>query len=128
MCILHLQSRIQNSRVENRTQKCPNFQNSQKHNMSSEKFCELFVYILTCLNLQHCTMLQKLSKCEVKAWICWNLIILPPLQFYVKSNFGKFKRSKNVIFGNFRGSEFWFLVNLSIFQVQNLPKFKVLGL
>ena len=27
------------------------------------------------------TMLQKLSKCEVKAWICWYLIILPPLQF-----------------------------------------------
>ena len=23
-------------------------------------------------------MLQKLSKCEVKAWLCWNLIDLPP--------------------------------------------------
>ena len=22
------------------------------------------------------TMLQKLSKCEVKAWLCWNLIIV----------------------------------------------------
>ena len=54
------------------------------------------------------TMLQKLSKCEVEAWLCWNLIILPPLRFYVKSNFGEFKQSKNVIFGNFRGSEFWF--------------------
>ena len=32
------------------------------------------------------TMLQKLSKCEVKTWLCWNLIILPPLRFYVKSN------------------------------------------
>ena len=27
------------------------------------------------------TMLQKLSKCEVKAWLCWSLIILPPLYF-----------------------------------------------
>ena len=26
-----------------------------------------------------CTMLQKLSKCEVKAWLFWNLIILPSL-------------------------------------------------
>jgi len=30
---------------------------------------------------------QKLSKCEVKAWICWNLTTLPPLRFYVKSYF-----------------------------------------
>ena len=53
-----------------------------------------------------CTMLQKLSKCEVKAWLCCNFIILPPpLRFYVKSNFGEFKRSKNVNFGNFRDSE-----------------------
>ena len=43
------------------------------------------------------TMLQKLSKCEVKAWLCWNLIILPSLRFYVKSNFGVFKLFKNVI-------------------------------
>ena len=73
------------------------------------------------------TMLQKLSKCEVKAWLCWNLIISQPLQFYVKSSFGEFRRSKNVIFDNFRGSEFWFLVNLSNFQVPNLPnsKFRV---
>ena len=54
------------------------------------------------------TMLQKLSKCEVKAWLCWNLIILLPPRFYAKSNFGEFKQSKNVIFGYFRGSEFWF--------------------
>ena len=62
------------------------------------------------------TMLQKLSKCEVKACNVWH---------YVKSHFSKFKRSKNVVFGNVRGSEFWFLVNLSNFQVPNLPKFKV---
>ena len=42
-------------------------------------------------SLHHCTMLQKLSKCEVKAWLCWNWIILPPLRFYVKSNLGGFK-------------------------------------
>ena len=74
------------------------------------------------------TMLQTLSKCEVKAWLCWNLIILPSLRFYMKSNFGEFKLSNNAIFGNFRASEFWFLVNLSNFQVPNLPKFKVLSL
>ena len=27
------------------------------------------------------TMIQKLSKCEVKVWLCWNLIIWPPLRF-----------------------------------------------
>ena len=42
-------------------------------------------------------MLQKLSKCEVKSWLWWNFIILPSLQFYVKSLFGVFKQSKNVI-------------------------------
>ena len=71
------------------------------------------------------TMLQKLSKCEIKAWLCWNLIIL---RFYVKSNFDEFEQSKNVNFDNFRGSEFWFLVNLSNFQVLNLLKFKVQSL
>ena len=74
------------------------------------------------------TMLQKLSRCEVKAWLCWNLIILPSIRFYVKSNFGRFKKPKNVILDNFRGSECWFLVNLSNFQIQNLPKFKVQSL
>ena len=34
------------------------------------------------------TMLQKLSKCEVEAWLCWNLMILPPPRFYIKLNFG----------------------------------------
>ena len=41
-------------------------------------------------------------------------MILLPLQFYVKSNFGKFKRSKNVIFGNFRDSEVWNLLKIKI--------------
>ena len=60
------------------------------------------------------TMLQKLSKSEVKAWLSWNLIILPPLRFYVKPNFGKFKWSKNVVFGNFRDSELWILEKLAL--------------
>ena len=50
------------------------------------------------------------------------IILLPPLRFYVKSNFGEFIRPKNVIFDNFRGLNFDFLVNLSNFQVPNLPK------
>ena len=54
------------------------------------------------------TMLQKLSKCEVKAWLCQNLIILLPLRFYVKSNFGESKRPKYVIFDHFRGLNFDF--------------------
>ena len=70
------------------------------------------------------TMLQKLSKCEVEAWLCWNLIILLPLRFYVKSNFGKFKQSKNVIFGNFRDFELWILVNLGLERCTNLLKSK----
>ena len=41
-----------------------------------------------------CTMLQKLSKCEVKAARCGNFTICLPLRFYVKSNFGEFKQSK----------------------------------
>ena len=55
-----------------------------------------------------CTMLQKISKCEVMVWLCWNFIILLPLWFYLKSNFGDFIWPKIVIFDNFKGSEFWF--------------------
>ena len=39
-------------------------------------------------------MLQKFSNYEVKAASCGNLTILLPLRFYVKSNFGEFKRQK----------------------------------
>ena len=70
------------------------------------------------------TMLQKLWKCEVKAWLCWNLVILLPLSFYVKSNLGKFKPSKNVIFGSFRDSELWHLVNLGLESCSNSLKSK----
>ena len=60
-------------------------------------------------------MLQKLSKCEVKAWLCWNSIILPPLRFYVKSNFGKFKRSNDVILAisGTQNFEFWKLLKFT---------------
>ena len=70
------------------------------------------------------TMLQKFSKCEVKAWLCWNLIIVPPLQFYVKSNLGKVKWSKNVIFGNLRDSELWIWINVELESCSNLLKWK----
>jgi len=47
-----------------------------------------------CVNNKSFTLLQKLSKCEVKAWRCWNLIILLPLRIYVKSNFVNSNRPK----------------------------------
>ena len=78
------------------------------------------------LNYKHCiTMLQKLSKCEVKAWLWWSLIILPSLWFYVKSNFGEFKRPKNVIFCNFKASELWILVNLELEKLLKFSKKKI---
>ena len=82
------------------------------------------------------TILQKLSKCEVKTWLCWNCIMLLPLRFYAKSNFGELKQSKNVIFGNFGGSEIfvfqfepWFKSQIypnSIFRVSEIVKMAIL--
>ena len=92
-----------------------------QENSESSKAMLKHVFYQSARNM-YITMLQILSKCEVKAWLGCILIILQSLRFYVKSNFGNFKPSKNVIFGNFRGSQFWFLVNLSNFQVPNLPK------
>ena len=71
------------------------------------------------------TKLQKVSKCEVKAWLCLTLIILLPLLFCLKSHFGLFKRSKNVIYTNFRDAEFWILVNLGLESCSNLLKIKI---
>ena len=34
-------------------------------------------------NSYYLIMLQKLSKCEVKAWLCWKLFILPPLSDFM---------------------------------------------
>ena len=52
------------------------------------------------------------------------MIILPPLHFYVESNFGEFEQSKNAIFGNFRDSRLWILVNLGLESWFNLLKSK----
>ena len=71
------------------------------------------------------TMLQKISKCEVKAWLCWSLIILPALRFYVKSNLGEFKRCKNVILANLKTLNFEFLVHLGLESCSNVLKSKL---
>ena len=60
--------------------------------------------------------------CEVKAARHGLFSNLLPLRFYVKSNFGELKRSKNVIFANFRDSELWNLVNLELKNCSNLLK------
>ena len=71
---------------------------------------------------------RNFQNMKFDAWLCWNLIALPSLRFCVKSNFGIFAQFKNVIFSNFRGSESWFLVNVSNCQVPNLPNVKVKSL
>ena len=71
---------------------------------------------------ENCTMLQKLSKCEVKVAQYGHFSNLLPLRCYVKSNFGELTRSKNVIFANFRDSELWNLVNLELKNCSNLLK------
>ena len=78
-------------------------------------------------------MLQRLLKYEVKAWL-YQKIILLPLWFYVKSNFGEFKQSKNVILGNLRDSELWIFRKFGtwkmaqIYQIQDLepPKLPIM--
>ena len=70
---------------------------------------QLLYYYCKCITdsvANYITMLQKLSKCEVKAVWCGNCTICLPFRFCVKSNFGESKESKNVIFGTFRGSQF----------------------
>ena len=98
-----------------------NFQNVKLRLDFVERVCELN-------NIQLLKGIGRCSRRTVRARknfqfakVTPPLIILPLLGFYVKS-FGEFKRAKNVIFVNFWGSEFSFLVNLSIFQVPNLPK------
>ena len=89
----------------------------------------LFQLLFTQIYIKNCsTMLQNLSKCEVKAWLCWNVIIAQALRFYVKSNFGKFKQSKNIIIGNLRDSNLWILVNLGLESCSNLSKIKIQNL
>ena len=92
----------------------------------TERTQQKVLEVLFCICIYYqITMLQKISKCEVKAWLCWNLIKLLSLRFYVKLNFGKFKLSKNVIFDNFRDSEPWILVNLGHESCSNLLKIKI---
>ena len=56
-----------------------------------------------------------------------RLDILSPLRFYVKLNFGEFKQSKNVIFGNkdteliiFGNFGTWNLLKFTEIKIQNL--------
>ena len=49
--------------------------------------------------VRYSTMLQKLSKCEVKALLKFD-------HFTATLILREFIRPKNVVFGNFRGSEF----------------------
>ena len=94
---------------------CPSCLHSGKNYVNS-----IDLVLKTHQNL--CTMLQKHSKWEVKAWLCWNLTILLPLRFYMKSNFGEFKLSRNVTFGNFRLWRFCILI-FSQFEQLSTSKF-----
>ena len=60
-----------------------------------------------------------------QAWLCWSWISLLPLRLYMKSNFGEFKRSKNVIFGNFRDSEIWSFGKFGTLKLLKLSKTKI---
>ena len=53
-------------------------------------------------------MLQKLTKCEVKAAQCGNFTICLPLRFYVKSDFSEFKQSKMSFLALFEALNFDF--------------------
>ena len=55
-------------------------------------------------------------------------MILLPLRFYVKSNFGEFERSKNVIFGNSRGSELWIFGKFETWKLLQFTKIKIQNL
>ena len=118
-CITLVKSKLNSSIKKSQQKKCPLStvvqQNAQTSNSSSSIFYKLYCQLLNCtcqkkmhlwsFSIDECfmfhflnkffalfsTMLQKILKCKVKAWFCWNLIILPSLRFYVKSNFGKFK-------------------------------------
>ena len=109
-------------------------QNPKKHVWRSGQDLDLEIRNVGCigskikkLNYFHSTMLQKLSKCEVKVWLCWNLIILPPLRCYMKSHFGEFKCSKNVVFGNLRGFKYQ-IYQILKFRVTKIAKNDIFGL
>ena len=122
MTLQRLDSIISFEHSKQKTSKKPSF-SKWLTKMVSFKNCNLSFDQIQRVTFQN-TMLQKVSKCEVKAWPCWKLIILLSLQFYVKSNFGEFKRPKNVIFDNFRYSELWIMVNFVLESCSNLLKSK----
>ena len=72
-----------------------------------------------------CTMLQKLSKCEVKAVLCGYFTICLPLRFYMKSNFDEFKQPKNVIFGNFTASDLWTFGKFGTWKLLKFTKINI---
>ena len=61
----------------------------------------------------------KLRLNFVEIWSFYHHSVFMWNQILANSN-----GPKMLFFGNFRGSEFWFLVNLTNVQVPNLPKFK----
>ena len=69
-------------------------------------------------------MLQKLSKCEVKAARCENFAICRPLRFCVESNFGEFKYTKIVFLAFSEPLNFDFMKFEPLFKSQNVPKYK----
>ena len=69
----------------------------------------------------HCTMLQKLSKCEVKAW----LYLLYRHSDFTGNQILANSNSQKSHFGQFLRFSILILVNLSNFSSPNLPNFKV---
>ena len=81
-------------------------------------------------SFNHITVLQKLSKCEVKAAQCGNVTICMPLRFDVKSNFYAFKLSKMSFLAllevvNFDFSNFEQFFNSKFTQFQNSESLKL---
>ena len=74
------------------------------------------------------TMLQKLSKCEVKAWLCWNLKILPPFRFCWNHILANSNGTKMSFIYNARDTELWILVNLGLGSCSDLLKIKIQNL
>ena len=73
------------------------------------------------VNFPHCTLLQKLSKCEVKAALFRHFTISLPLRFWVKQNFVVIK---NAIFTNLQALHFDFRKFDQFLESQIFPKFK----
>ena len=75
-----------------------------------------------------CTMLQKFSKCEVKAALCGNFVIFLPLRSLVKSILTDLKVSKTAIVTNLEALNFDFSEIVQFLKAQFCQKFKVQGL